>query len=119
MDTPSDTLARLEATIKQRLGASPDESYVAKLHARGLPVIARKLGEDKPPETQKQPQFLPYGTPCDESPDPVACALALLREEIAVLRARLDEAERLREAPRKPISIPLEEPRALADEEQR
>ena len=41
-----DTLARLEATIKQRLGASPEESYVAKLHARGLPVIARKLGEE-------------------------------------------------------------------------
>ena len=41
-----DTLARLEATIKQRLAASPEESYVAKLHARGLPVIARKLGEE-------------------------------------------------------------------------
>jgi len=41
-----DTLSRLEATIKQRLAASPDASYVAKLHSRGLPVIARKLGEE-------------------------------------------------------------------------
>ena len=41
-----DTLARLEATIGQRLAASPDDSYVASLHARGLPVIARKLGEE-------------------------------------------------------------------------
>jgi phosphoribosyl-ATP pyrophosphohydrolase len=41
-----DTLARLEATIKQRLGASPEESYVARLHAKGLPTIARKLGEE-------------------------------------------------------------------------
>jgi len=41
-----DTLTRLEATIRQRLSASPAESYVAKLHARGLPVIARKLGEE-------------------------------------------------------------------------
>ena len=41
-----DTLQRLEATIAQRLTASPDESYVAQLHARGLPVIARKLGEE-------------------------------------------------------------------------
>ncbi len=41
-----DTLARLETTIKQRLGASPEESYVAKLHAKGLPTIARKLGEE-------------------------------------------------------------------------
>lgn len=42
----TDTLTRLEQTIAQRLGASPDESYVAKLHARGLPEIARKLGEE-------------------------------------------------------------------------
>ena len=41
-----DTLQRLEATITQRLSASPETSYVAQLHARGLPVIARKLGEE-------------------------------------------------------------------------
>ena len=41
-----DTLQRLELTIRQRLGASPKESYVAGLHARGLPTIARKLGEE-------------------------------------------------------------------------
>lgn len=46
MAASMDTLARLEQTIIQRLGASPDESYVAKLHSRGLPVIARKLGEE-------------------------------------------------------------------------
>ncbi|QYU70172.1 phosphoribosyl-ATP diphosphatase [Leptolyngbya sp. 15MV] len=41
-----DTLTRLEATIRQRLAADPGESYVASLHARGVPVIARKLGEE-------------------------------------------------------------------------
>ena len=41
-----DTLARLEATIKQRLAASPEDSYVAQLAKRGLPEIARKLGEE-------------------------------------------------------------------------
>ena len=41
-----DTLTRLETTIAQRRSASPDASYVAQLHARGLPVIARKLGEE-------------------------------------------------------------------------
>jgi phosphoribosyl-ATP pyrophosphohydrolase len=41
-----DTLARLEQTIAERLKASPEESYVAKLSERGLPVIARKLGEE-------------------------------------------------------------------------
>ena len=41
-----DTLARLEQVIKERRAASPEESYVANLMARGLPVIARKLGEE-------------------------------------------------------------------------
>ena len=37
-----DTLTRLEATIAERLAASPEESYVAKLHAKGLKKIAQK-----------------------------------------------------------------------------
>lgn len=41
-----DTLTRLEATIRERLEADPASSYVASLHARGTPVIARKLGEE-------------------------------------------------------------------------
>lgn len=41
-----DTLARLERTIRDRRGASPDESYVSSLVARGLPTISRKLGEE-------------------------------------------------------------------------
>lgn len=41
-----DTLSRLEATIADRRAASPDESYVAKLNAKGLPKIAQKLGEE-------------------------------------------------------------------------
>lgn len=41
-----DTLARLEATIIHRLAAPPEDSYVAKLHAKGLKKIAQKLGEE-------------------------------------------------------------------------
>ena len=41
-----DTLARLETTVRQRLTADPATSYVAQLQARGMPVIARKLGEE-------------------------------------------------------------------------
>lgn len=41
-----DILDHLEQVIAERAGASPDESYVAKLNARGLPLIARKLGEE-------------------------------------------------------------------------
>ena len=41
-----DTRSRLEATIAQRLTASPETSYVAKLHHKGLAKIAQKLGEE-------------------------------------------------------------------------
>lgn len=41
-----DILTRLETTIASRRSAGADTSYVAQLHARGLPVIARKLGEE-------------------------------------------------------------------------
>lgn len=41
-----DTLARLENTIAERRKAPSAESYVAQLNARGLPVMARKLGEE-------------------------------------------------------------------------
>lgn len=41
-----DTLTRLEQVIRERRNASPDESYVAKLSSRGLPEIARKVGEE-------------------------------------------------------------------------
>lgn len=40
------TLERLEKTIASRRAASPHESYVAKLNAKGLPKIAQKLGEE-------------------------------------------------------------------------
>lgn len=41
-----DILDHLEQVIAQRRTANPEDSYVAKLHARGLPLIARKLGEE-------------------------------------------------------------------------
>jgi phosphoribosyl-ATP pyrophosphohydrolase len=41
-----DTLSRLAATIAARRSADPETSWVAKLNARGVPVIARKLGEE-------------------------------------------------------------------------
>ena len=41
-----DTLLRLSQTIAARRSADPTVSWVARLHAQGLPVIARKLGEE-------------------------------------------------------------------------
>ena len=41
-----DTLHQLAATIAARRNADPATSWVAKLHSKGVPVIARKLGEE-------------------------------------------------------------------------
>jgi phosphoribosyl-ATP pyrophosphohydrolase len=42
----NDTLQRLEATIAARKKAAPDSSYVAKLNAKGLDAILKKVGEE-------------------------------------------------------------------------
>jgi phosphoribosyl-ATP pyrophosphohydrolase len=39
-------LERLEAAIASRRGADPSTSYVAKLNARGLDAILKKIGEE-------------------------------------------------------------------------
>jgi phosphoribosyl-ATP pyrophosphohydrolase len=41
-----DILARLEAAIAARRGASPSSSYVASLNAKGLDAILKKVGEE-------------------------------------------------------------------------
>jgi serine O-acetyltransferase len=74
----------------------------------GIP--ARPLGEKK----EEKPQFLPYGTPCDEIPDPVAQVLAGMMAEVTALKAQLDDMERQREAPRRPVAVPIEDPREEA-----
>ena len=42
----TDSLDRLEQTIRARRSADPDTSYVAKLTAKGRAKIAQKLGEE-------------------------------------------------------------------------
>lgn len=72
-----------------RIGANAVVLTEVQAGATMVGIPARPLGE-KPP--QKPAEFLPYGTPCEEIPDPVARALAALTEEVAELRARLDAA---------------------------
>ena len=42
----SEILDRLEMSISERRGASPDSSYVASLFAKGREKIAQKVGEE-------------------------------------------------------------------------
>jgi serine O-acetyltransferase len=89
-----------------RIGANAVVLSAVEPGAIMVGIPARKAGEDKK-EAQKPPQFLPYGTPCDESPDPVACMVAVMAEDIKALKARLAEVESRRETPRKPVAVPL------------
>lgn len=41
-----DILKRLTVTLEARKSAPPDSSYVAKLHAKGLDAILKKIGEE-------------------------------------------------------------------------
>ena len=45
-NTSNDTLARLAAVIESRRGGDPDKSYVARLFAKGLDAILKKIGEE-------------------------------------------------------------------------
>ena len=42
----NDTLSRLADVLEQRKQADPDSSYVAKLYAKGLDAILKKIGEE-------------------------------------------------------------------------
>jgi phosphoribosyl-ATP pyrophosphohydrolase len=46
MAADRDILERLEAAIASRRGADPSTSYVAKLNAKGLDAILKKIGEE-------------------------------------------------------------------------
>jgi phosphoribosyl-ATP pyrophosphohydrolase len=46
MSGGNDTLARLAAVIEQRRAADPDKSYVARLTAKGVDAILKKVGEE-------------------------------------------------------------------------
>jgi len=46
MSRPPTVLERLEAAIAARRGGDPGASYVAKLNAKGLDAILKKVGEE-------------------------------------------------------------------------
>lgn len=42
----SDILKQLAQVLEERKAADPESSYVAKLHAKGLDAILKKIGEE-------------------------------------------------------------------------
>ena len=46
MNKDTDILAELTHVLEQRKSADPDSSYVARLYAKGLDAILKKIGEE-------------------------------------------------------------------------
>ena len=64
----------------------------ARVVAPRSALVTREAKADLKPESQPQ-EFVPYGVPGDEIPDPVARALNGLLDEVQALRARVNELE--------------------------
>ena len=100
-----------------RVGANAVVLAEVPAGATVVGIPAKAVGAPKPVAAKSVSDFLPYGTPCDEIPDPVARVLNGLLDEVQSLRARLQEVEHQVEAERSaPVPLrPLEAEPALAE----
>ena len=99
-----------------RVGANAVVLAEVPAGATVVGIPAKAVGAPKPVAAKSASDFLPYGTPCDEIPDPVARVLNGLLDEVQLLRARLQEVERQVEAERSaPVPLlPVQDEPALA-----
>jgi serine O-acetyltransferase len=100
-----------------RVGANAVVLAEVPAGATVVGIPAKAVSAPKPVAAKSVSDFLPYGTPCDEIPDPVARVLNGLLDEVQSLRARLQEIEHQVEAERSaPVPLrPLEAEPALAE----
>ena len=94
MRTPF-TLADLERIIAERSSASPNDSWTAKLLAKGPARVAKKLGEEAV-ETVIAAVENDKGALIGESADLLYHLLVLLRARGVLVQDVLDELERRR-----------------------
>jgi serine O-acetyltransferase len=97
-----------------RVGANAVVVSEVKAGVSVAGVPARVLGEDVPKPihavteadlaSAPAPAFVPYGTSCDDTPDPIACKIDKLGGEMAALRNRVAELERELDAARAPAN---------------
>src|SRR5215472_2067667 len=99
-----------------RVGANAVVLAEVPAGATVVGIPAKAVGAPKPVAAKSVSDFLPYGTPCDEIPDPVARVLNGLLDEVQLLRARLQEVEHQVEAERSaPVPLmPVPDEPALA-----
>jgi serine O-acetyltransferase len=85
-----------------RIGANAVVLTEVPAGASMVGIPARAIGDAASPAPAAD--FLPYGTPCDGIPDPVARALNALIGEVQALRARVDDIERELDGERLPAA---------------
>ena len=78
--------ARVGANAVVVQAVPPGETVV------GIP--ARPVERDRTKRARKPAGFVAYGTPCEETVDPVVCALEALRAEMIALEARMTALQR-------------------------
>ena len=72
-----------------RVGANAVVLHAVPAGAAVAGIPAKELGA----KLEAPKDFLPYGTPCDDLPDPIARCVASLMDEVAALKRRLAEIE--------------------------
>ncbi len=72
-----------------RVGANAVVLHAVPAGASVAGIPAKELGA----KLEAPKNFLPYGTPCEDLPDPIARCVASLMDEVATLKTRLAELE--------------------------
>lgn len=96
-----------------RVGANAVVLAEVPAGATVVGIPAKPVGAPRLVEAKATDNFLPYGTPCDEIPDPVARALSGLLDEVQSLRSRLAEVEQQLEGTGAPV-LPFAEEASAA-----
>lgn len=76
--------------VNSRIGSNAVVLKDVADHTTVVGIPAKPVGK---PARAPDAEFMAYGTPCDDLPDPVARALCGLSDEVAALRQRLSEVE--------------------------
>jgi serine O-acetyltransferase len=90
-----------------RVGANAVVVAPVEAHTTVVGIPAKAVSHQAGRDDHCDDRFVPYGTPCEDLPDPVARAIRGLLDEVASLRARVNELEA--QPDRAPFDEPIKE----------
>ena len=86
-----------------RIGANAVVLHAVAAGASVAGIPAKPL----PGTVETRAEFLPYGTPCEDLPDPIARCVASLLDDVAALQTRLAELEARQESATASTVVPF------------